>query len=147
MDIFNWTSFILPLWLCTSSCIRAHPCKSCVLCTMCVCWLVQVGWISIQSSTEPVIQSAQFGPESNQGSHLVTNQGPDCDDITKRYLSLMVTWATKCHESHQTFVLVKPRLSKLHGHIYVRVSRLWHALQLRPECWVTETRLLWFVCL
>lgn len=48
-----------------------------------VCRAVQVGWISIQSSTEPMIQSAQFGLESNQGSHLVTNQGPDCDDITK----------------------------------------------------------------
>ncbi|KAI4821880.1 hypothetical protein KUCAC02_007456, partial [Chaenocephalus aceratus] len=40
---------------------------------------VKVGWISIQSSTEPVIQPAQFGPESNQSSHLVTNQGPGCD--------------------------------------------------------------------
>ena len=46
---------------------------------VCVCCAAQVGWISIQSSTEPVIQPAQFGPESNQGSHLVTNQGPGCD--------------------------------------------------------------------
>lgn len=43
----------------------------------------------IQSSTEPVIQSAQFGLESNQGSHLVTNQGSDCDDITKE---IWVSW-------------------------------------------------------
>lgn len=37
----------------------------------CVCGAAQVGWISIASSTEPVIQPAQTGLESNQG--------PGCD--------------------------------------------------------------------
>ncbi|TNN70383.1 hypothetical protein EYF80_019409 [Liparis tanakae] len=47
-----------------------------------------VGWISIQCSTELLIQPAQFGPESNQGSHLVTNQGPGWDvTAAERWIS------------------------------------------------------------
>ena len=59
----------------------------CVCVCVCVCWAAQVGWISIQSSTEPVIQPAQLWPESNQGSHLVTNQGPGYD-VTATELSV-----------------------------------------------------------
>lgn len=71
--------------------VRLYLCLCASVLVVCVrvCWAVQVGWISIQSSTEPVIQSAQFGPESNQGSHLVTNQGPGCDVTTKE---IWVPW-------------------------------------------------------
>lgn len=72
--------------MCLSASMTA---SSVLLCGVCVCCAGQVGWISIQSSNEPVIQFAQFGPESNQGSHLVTNQGPGCDVTTKE---IWVPW-------------------------------------------------------
>lgn len=61
--------------LCLSACV--HVCV-CVFRVWFNC-AAQVGWSRIQAITELLIQLAAFGPESNQGGHLVTNQGLGCD--------------------------------------------------------------------
>lgn len=126
-----------PLTLWMDILIKSHWLLSCtrLLGRVCLFLMCSAGGGGLVLRAE--IQSAQFGTESSEDSHLVTNQGRCCDVTAKH---LWVPWV-------QRRVNATTQTGPLHGwNRRVGLHRLRQSCACEPWLWVSGTKLLWFVC-